>query len=231
MDYKTKVLIVDDEPDILEFLQYNLTRNGYDVVQAANGKEAIKLANEEIPDLILLDIMMDGMDGVETCYELRKNDKLYNTIIAMLTARNEEYSEIAGLEAGADDYIQKPIRPRLLLSRIKALMRRKESSRIHQETAPMDFGAIKIDPKSFQVFIYGEAIDLAKKEFEVLMLLASQPGKVFKRDEIFEKVWGYTVPIASRTIDVHISKLREKVGERFIKTLKGVGYKFEVDAK
>lgn len=228
-DPKIKVLIVDDEPDILEFLHYNLSRNGYTTVQATNGKEAIKIADTEIPDLILLDIMMPGMDGVETCYELRKNDKLKNTLIAILTARSEEYSEIAGLEAGADDYIQKPIRPRLLLSRLKALMRRKESATPNASTGVLDFGALKIDPASYLVTIDEEVITLAKKEFEVLMLLASQPGKVFTREEMFQKVWGYQVPIASRTIDVHISKLREKVGERFIKTLKGVGYKLEVE--
>ncbi|HUR30537.1 MAG TPA: response regulator transcription factor [Saprospiraceae bacterium] len=230
MENKTKVLIVDDEPDILEFLHYNLSRNGFDVIQATNGLDAIKMADKEIPELILLDIMMPGMDGVETCYELRKNDKLNESIIAILTARSEEYSEIAGLEAGADDYIQKPIRPRLLLTRIKALMRRKEALQPQiPESGVLDFGALKIDPRSFQITIENEVITLAKKEFEVLMLLASQPGKVFTREEMFQKVWGYSVPIASRTIDVHISKLREKVGERFIKTLKGVGYKLEVE--
>jgi two-component system, OmpR family, alkaline phosphatase synthesis response regulator PhoP len=229
-DSKIKVLIVDDEPDILEFLHYNLSRNGFDTIQASNGRDAIRLADQEEPDLILLDIMMPDMDGVETCYEMRKNPKLKDTLVAFLTARSEEYSEIAGLEAGADDYIQKPIRPRLLLSRIKALMRRKESSRTAlQANSVLDFGALKIDPRSYQVTIDGEIIALAKKEFEVLMLLASQPGKVFTREEMFHKVWGYSVPIMSRTIDVHISKLREKVGDRFIKTLKGVGYKLEVE--
>lgn len=229
-DAQIKVLIVDDEPDILEFLRYNLSRNGFQTIEASNGKEALRQAEREIPDLILLDIMMPGMDGVETCYELRKNPKLKDTIIAFLTARSEEYSEIAGLEAGADDYIQKPIRPRLLLTRIKALMRRKEVGRPSSGSdTVLDFGALKIDPKSYQAIIDDEVITLAKKEFEVLMLLASQPGKVFTREEMFQKVWGYSVPIVSRTIDVHISKLREKVGERFIKTLKGVGYKLEVE--
>lgn len=229
MDKKMKVLIVDDEPDILEFLNYNLTHNGFDTIQASNGPDAIALAQAEIPDLILLDIMMPEMDGVETCYELRKIPSLQDTLIAFLTARSEEYSEIAGLEAGADDYIQKPIRPRLLLSRIKALMRRKETIKSSDATpGVLDFGTLKIDPASFEVTIDEEVITLAKKEFEVLMLLASHPGRVFSREEMFQKVWGYSVPIASRTIDVHISKLREKVGERFIKTLKGVGYKLEV---
>ena len=226
---KFKILIVDDEPDILEFLDYNLTRNGFNTIQASNGKEAIKLATAEVPDLILLDIMMPGMDGVETCYELRKNKKLNSTIIAFLTARSEEYSEIAGLEAGADDYIQKPIRPRLLLTRVKALLRRKESSEEQNPSGSiLDFGALKIDTSSYQATINEEVVPLAKKEFEVLMLLASQPGKVFTREEMFQKVWGYSVPIISRTIDVHISKLREKVGDQYIKTLKGIGYKLEV---
>lgn len=231
VDQPIKVLLVDDEPDILEFLDYNLSRNGFTTIQAANGKDAVRLADQEVPDLILLDIMMPGMDGVETCYELRRNEKLKNTLIAFLTARSEEYSEIAGLEAGADDYIQKPIRPRLLLSRIKALMRRKESAKPSSASDPLDFGALKIDPSRYLVTIDNEVLTLAKKEFEVLMLLASQPGKVFTREEMFQKVWGYQVPIASRTIDVHISKLREKLGERFIKTLKGVGYKLEVEAE
>jgi two-component system alkaline phosphatase synthesis response regulator PhoP len=231
VDQPIKVLLVDDEPDILEFLDYNLSRNGFTTIQAANGKDAVKLADQEVPDLILLDIMMPGMDGVETCYELRRNEKLKNTLIAFLTARSEEYSEIAGLEAGADDYIQKPIRPRLLLTRIKALMRRKDATKPSATSEVLDFGSLKIDPRSYLVTIDDEVLTLAKKEFEVLMLLASQPGKVFTREEMFSKVWGYQVPIASRTIDVHISKLREKVGERFIKTLKGVGYKLEVDTE
>ncbi len=232
MENKIKVLIVDDEPDILEFLHYNLSRNGFETIQASNGLDAIRIADLEVPDLILLDIMMPEMDGVETCYELRKNDKLKHSLIAFLTARSEEYSEIAGLEAGADDYIQKPIRPRLLLTRIKALMRRKESTHSSStQDAQLDFGSLKIDPRSFQISIDDEVIAMAKKEFEVLMLLASQPGKVFTREEMFQKVWGYSVPIASRTIDVHISKLREKVGERYIKTLKGVGYKLEADGE
>jgi len=226
---KFKILIVDDEPDILEFLDYNLTRNGFITIQASNGKDAVKLAAAEVPDLILLDIMMPGMDGVETCYEMRKNQKLNSTIIAFLTARSEEYSEIAGLEAGADDYIQKPIRPRLLLTRVKALLRRKDSGDGRDaSSAILDFGTLKIDTGSYQATINDEVIALAKKEFEVLMLLASQPGKVFTREEMFQKVWGYSVPIISRTIDVHISKLREKVGDRYIKTLKGIGYKLEV---
>jgi two-component system alkaline phosphatase synthesis response regulator PhoP len=230
MENRIKVLIVDDEPDILEFLHYNLSRSGFSVIQAGNGFEAIKVADVEIPEIILLDIMMPDMDGVETCYELRKNTKLKDSLIVFLTARSEEYSEIAGLDAGADDYIQKPIRPRLLLSRINALLRRKDAGKGQLPTSSvLDFGSLKIDPRSFEVTIDEEILTLAKKEFEVLMLLASEPGKVFTREEMFQRVWGYTVPIASRTIDVHISKLREKLGERYIKTLKGIGYKLEVE--
>lgn len=189
MERKIKVLIVDDEPDILEFLYYNLSRNGFETIQASNGPDAIELAEKEVPELILLDIMMPDMDGVETCYELRKIPALQDTLIAFLTARSEEYSEIAGLEAGADDYIQKPIRPRLLLSRIKALMRRRESVKAASgNTGVLDFGKLIIDPGSFQVTIEDEVITLAKKEFEVLMLLASQPGRVFTREEMFQKV-------------------------------------------
>ena len=229
VDQPIKVLLVDDEPDILEFLHYNLSRNGFDTIQASNGKDAIRLADQEEPDLILLDIMMPDMDGVETCYEMRKNPKLKNTLVAFLTARSEEYSEIAGLEAGADDYIQKPIRPRLLLSRIKALMRRKESSRTAlQANSVLDFGALKIDPRSYQVTIEGEVIALAKKEFELLYLLASKSGRVFLRNEILSQIWGADVIVGDRTIDVHIRKIRQKLGIDCITTVKGVGYKFEL---
>lgn len=224
----SKILIVDDEIDILEFLQYNLDKAGYQTVIAETGEKAVDIAAEEIPDLILLDIMMPGMDGVQTCYELRKNPKLDQTLIAFLTARNEEYSEIAGLEAGADDYIQKPIRPRLLISRIKALLRRKRPATRPSEDQRLNLGDLKIDQEKMIAVIDGQEITLAKKEYEILLLLASKPGKVFSRDEIFRKVWGYSVRINSRTIDVHISKLRDKLGDQYIKTLKGVGYKLNV---
>lgn len=222
----TKILIVDDEPDILEFLRYNLEKYGYETLTSLNGKDAIELADQEVPDLILLDIMMPQMDGVETCYALRRNRKLDKTLIAFLTARGEEYSQIAGLDAGADDYIQKPIRPRLLLSRVKALTRRQKVS---EEDKPVivELGGLKIDPVRFEVSLDGEPLTLAKKEFEILLLLSSQPGKVFSREEIFRQVWGYSESIASRTIDVHISKLRDKLGGGFIKTLKGIGYKLD----
>lgn len=227
MGKQAKILIVDDEPDIVEFLQYNLDKEGFDTLTALNGKDAIRSADNNVPDLILLDIMMPVMDGVETCYELRKNPKLSNTLIAFLTARNEEYSEIAGLDAGADDYIQKPIRPRLLLSRINAMLRRRLYEDLPDSNL-IEIENLKIDTEKFQVFLDDEEITLAKKEFEILILFASQPGKVFSRDEIFRKVWGYSESIASRTIDVHISKLREKLKGGFIKTLKGVGYKLDV---
>ena len=226
MAQATKILIVDDEPDIVEFLQYNLERSGYKITSALNGKDAIQLADSEVPDLILLDIMMPVMDGVQTCYELRKNDKLDSTLIAFLTARGEEYSQIAGLEAGADDYIQKPIRPRLLLSRIKALLRRKSSSDDSEKNI-IEVDRIRIDPERYEVTLDGQPLTLAKKEFEILHLLCSHPGKVFSREEIFRRVWGYSESIASRTIDVHISKLREKLGGGYIKTLKGIGYKLD----
>ena len=221
-----KVLVVDDEPDILEFLQYNLEKKGYKVVTAQTAREGIEAADREVPDLILLDIMMPKMDGVQACYEMRRNAKLDKTLIAFLTARNEEYSEIAGLEAGADDYIQKPIRPRLLLSRISALMRRKAVGE-SEKSEIIELGDLQIDLKRYEVTLKGTALSLARKEFEILVLLSSQPGKVYSRDEIFRKVWGYSESIASRTIDVHISKLREKLGGEYIRTLKGVGYKLD----
>jgi two-component system alkaline phosphatase synthesis response regulator PhoP len=224
----TKILVVDDEPDILEFLKYNLEKAGYVTVVAENGTSALEVAKQEIPDLILLDIMMPGMDGVETCYELRKIHSLNNTLITFLTARSEEYSEIAGLEAGADDYIQKPIRPRLLLSRIKALLRRKRNDESKPANNLLEFGHLTIDMDKMVAILKGIEITLSKKEFEILSLLAEQPGKVYSRDEIFWKVWGYSVKINSRTIDVHISKLRDKLGEKYIRTLKGVGYKLDV---
>jgi two-component system alkaline phosphatase synthesis response regulator PhoP len=223
----TKILVVDDEPDILEFLKYNLEKAGYITSIAEDGETAIKKAIADIPDLILLDIMMPGMDGVQTCYELRKINSLDQTLITFLTARSEEYSEIAGLDAGADDYIQKPIRPRLLLSRIKALLRRKSSKLPSKSENLIEFDDLTVDQEKMIAILAGEKIVLAKKEFEILLLLAKKPGKVFSRDEIFRKVWGYSVSINSRTIDVHISKLRDKLGEKYIKTLKGVGYKLD----
>lgn len=222
-DYK--ILLVDDEPDILEFLSYNLKKENYQVFTASNGKDAVAIAKKEIPHLVILDVMMPDMDGIETCRELREADDLKNILIAFLTARNEDYSQIAGFEVGADDYINKPIKPRVLMSRIKALLRR--SSSLEQMPDKVDVGGLKIDRERYLVIKEGREINLPRKEFELLALLASKPGKVFTREAILEKVWGGEVIVGDRTIDVHIRKLREKLGEEYIRTVKGIGYKFE----
>lgn len=226
MNSEYKILLVDDEPDILEFLGYNLKKEGYNVFTANNGKEAIAVARKENPHVIILDVMMPDMDGIETCREIREIPGLKDVMIAFLTARNEDYSQIAGFEVGADDYINKPIKPRVLISRIKALLRR---SSIVENTVPekMDMGGIKIDRERYLIVKDGQEISLPKKEFELLALLASKPGKVFTREVILERVWGGEVVVGDRTIDVHIRKLREKLGEDYIKTVKGIGYKFE----
>ena len=222
----TKSLIVDDEPDILEFLKYNLVKEGFDVLAASDGEEAIKIADQEKPQLIVLDIMMPKMDGVEVCRILRSKPEFDKTVIAFLTAREEDYSQIAALDVGGDDYITKPIRPRVFISRIKALLRR--SDRYEVESGDkLAIGNMIIDKERVTVQRGDETIDLAKKEFELLILLASKPGKVFSREEIFNKVWGTDVIVGNRTIDVHIRKLREKIGDDYIKTIKGIGYKFE----
>ena len=225
--YNTKILIADDEPDIIEFLQYNLENEGYHVVTAANGEEAIKVAQKEMPDLIILDIMMPGMDGVEVCRELRSMAAFKSTLIAFLTARSEDYSQIAGFDVGADEYITKPVRPRVFLARVKALLKRKHSA-VESNTL-IQTGGITIDKEKILVQKGDETIHLPKKEFELLALLTSKPGKVFTREEIYDKVWGNELVVGDRTIDVHIRKLREKIGEDTIKTLKGVGYKFVGD--
>ncbi len=222
-----KILLVDDEPDILEFLSYNLKKEGYNVSIAGNGKEAVSIAKKENPHLIILDVMMPDMDGIETCREIREIPGLKNVMIAFLTARSEDYSQIAGFDVGADDYINKPIKPRVLLSRIKALLRRGANSDINIPTDKTDMGGIRIDRERYVVVQDGKEISLPKKEFELLSLLASKPGKVFTRDVILDTVWGGDVVVGDRTIDVHIRKLREKLGEEFIKTVKGIGYKFE----
>lgn len=220
-----KILLVDDELDILEFLSYNLRKDGYQVFTAESGQVAIELAQKEKPNLIILDVMMPGMDGIETCNQLREIPELKNVVIAFLTARNEDYSQIAGFEVGADDYISKPIKPKVLVSRIKALLRRQI------ETEPLvsevELGGLKIDREQYCIEKGGEKIYLPKKEFELLSLLSSKPGKVFSREIILMKVWGEDVVVGDRTIDVHIRKLREKLGDTFIKTVKGVGYKFD----
>ncbi len=222
--FSHKILIVDDEQDILEFLSYNLKKEGYQVFTAANGDEAISIAKKEMPHLVLLDVMMPGLDGIEVCRELRAATGMDELIIAFLTARSEDYSHIAGFDAGADDYINKPIKPRVLLSRIKALLRRSPGEKGSES---VDMGGIRIDRESYLVIKDGREINLPRKEFELLSLLASKPGKVFAREEILNRVWGDEVVVGDRTIDVHIRKLREKIGEDFIRTVKGVGYKFE----
>lgn len=223
-----KILIVDDEPDILEILSYNLRKEGYQVETANNGEEGLKKALQVLPDLIILDIMMPQMDGVEVCRSIRSQRVFDGTLVAFLTAREEDYSQIAALDVGGDDYITKPIKPRVLMSRVKALMRRnlktEEENTASNQTI---IGDLVIDRERFSVKQSGNEVELAKKEFELLNLLASKPGKVFTRDEIFNKVWGTDVIVGNRTIDVHIRKLREKLGDDYIKTIKGIGYRYE----
>lgn len=215
------ILIVDDEKDILEFLSYNLKNEGYKVFQSRSGEEAIKITNEINPDLIILDIMMGGINGIETCRLLRKKENLKDTLIVFLTARNEDFSEIAAFEAGADDYIYKPIKPRVFLSRIQAILKRVTNQEQQK------FGNLEIDIESMQIKVDGKQQTLRKKEFLLLKLLTSKPGKVFRREEIMNTVWGSDVIVGDRTIDVHIKKLREKISSDMIKTIKGFGYKFE----
>ncbi|MGM0635243.1 MAG: response regulator transcription factor [Bacteroidota bacterium] len=223
----TLILVVDDEPDILEILSYNLTNEGYQVITAEDGVEALKKAKKNLPHLIILDVMMPEMDGIEACEQIRKVDKLENTVITFLTARGEDYSQVAGFEAGADDYITKPIKPKVLLSKVKALLRRfkadEKSAKIHK------VGDLVIDRNAYKVINDGVEMTLPRKEFELLSLLASEPNRVFKRDEILQNVWGDDVVVGGRTIDVHIRKLREKIGNELFKTVKGVGYKFVSD--
>lgn len=222
---KIKILIVDDEPDILEVIEYNLLKEDYQVVRASNGKMGLDRAIAEKPNLILLDIMMPEMDGIEVCRELRSLREFDNTIIAFLTARNEDFTQVQGFDVGADDYITKPIKPRILLSRIKALLRR--TAIAEPQTEAVTYGDLSIDEEKFLVYVKTVPISLAKKEFELIQLLASKPGKVFTRQEIFNKIWGMDVIVGDRTIDVHIRKIREKIGEDYIKTIKGIGYKFD----
>ncbi|MEI6851402.1 MAG: response regulator transcription factor [Bacteroidota bacterium] len=227
MENGFNILLVDDEPDIVEFLGYNLKQEGFKVYTAGNGKDAVKIAREVTPHIIVLDVMMPGMDGIETCIELRKLPSLKNTLIMFLTARGEDYSQIAGLDAGADDYISKPIKPRVFVSRINALLRRYQSAQ-QPDKLPLTIENLVIDPERYLVIKDKEEVVLPRKEFELLLLLASKPNKVFNRDEIFARIWGNDVIVGERTIDVHIRKLREKIGIVNIKTVKGVGYKFEV---
>ena len=219
-----KILLVDDEPDILEIVGYNLSNEGYQIITAENGVEAVKKAKKELPHLIILDVMMPEMDGIEACEIIRKNDNLKDTIITFLTARGEDYSQVAGFDAGADDYITKPVKPKVLISKVKALLRRYKEEETKDTTVKI--GNLVIDRDEYKIILNGNEIILPRKEFELLSLLTSKPGKVFKRDEILDKVWGNEVVVGGRTIDVHIRKLREKIGDDSFKTVKGVGYKF-----
>lgn len=220
------ILLVDDEEDILEFLSYNLKKENYNVFTSTNGKDAILQAKKHTPQLIILDVMMPEMDGIETCNEIKQISSLKNTFVMFLTARGEDYSQIAGFDAGADDYVTKPIKPKVFISRVKALLRRFNDNEHITETR-YSVSSLTIDREKYLIEIDGKSITLPKKEFELLNLLTSKPNKVFTRDEIFEKVWGNDVIVGDRTIDVHVRKLREKLAIDNIKTLKGVGYKFE----
>ena len=222
-----KILLVDDEPDILEIVGYNLSSEGYQIITAENGLEAVKKAKKESPQLIILDVMMPEMDGIEACEQIRKIPELNDTIITFLTARGEDYSLMAGFDAGADDYITKPIKPKVLVSKVKALLRRVKEKE-NNEGDIIKINNLTINREEYKITLKGKEIILPRKEFELLSLLASKPGKVFKRDDILDKVWGNEVVVGGRTIDVHIRKLREKIGDKTFKTVKGVGYKFVV---
>ncbi|RAJ18123.1 response regulator transcription factor [Olleya aquimaris] len=225
MDKKDiKILLVDDEPDILEIVSYNLSNEGYQIITAKNGLEAVKKAKKEKPQLIILDVMMPEMDGIEACEAIRKLPELSTTLITFLTARGEDYSQVAGFDAGADDYITKPIKPKVLVSKVKALLRRLKP--IEGNKSLIKIGNLIINREEYKIELDNQEIILPRKEFELLYLLASKPGKVFKREDILNRVWGNEVVVGGRTIDVHIRKLREKIGDHAFKTVKGVGYKF-----
>lgn len=219
-----KILVVDDDPDIVEILRYNLSLGGYDVKSAFNGKEAIKKAKIFLPEIILLDVMMPEMDGIEACSLIKEIPSLVNTRIIFLSARSEDYTQLSAFDAGADDYISKPVKPKILLKKIESIFKR--INKKNEEINVIDLGEIKIDRNSYLVHIKNQEIALPRKEFELFYLLASKPGKVFTRDEIMGKVWGSEVVVGDRTIDVHIRKLREKIGDLYFKTVKGIGYKF-----
>ena len=228
MHKKSRILLVDDEPDILEFLSYNLTKEGYEIKTAKSSKKALKIISAWVPELIILDVMMPEMDGIELCKLIREDANLDKTLVVFLTARGESFAEITALDSGGDDYITKPIKPNLLKSKIKAILRRHITTQSDEpEKVVLQFGELTIDSDEFKVTLGDQDIGLAKKEFELLSLLTSKPGKVFKREEILRRVWGREVIVGDRTIDVHIRKLREKIGKPYIKTLKGVGYKFK----
>lgn len=230
MQSNNRVLLVDDEEDILEFLSYNLKKEGFEVFTCTNGEMALDAIKVFKPNLIVLDVMMPGMDGIETCENIRANSENDHIIITFLTARAEDYSQVAGLNAGADDYINKPIKPKVLVSRVKALLRRKgslESADVFKDT--IEIADLTINREQYLVTLEDEPLTLPRKEFEILYLLASKPGKVFNREEIFDKIWGNNVVVGGRTIDVHVRKLREKLGRNYIETVKGVGYKFKLN--
>lgn len=228
MDYsKVKILLVDDEPDILEIVGFNLQKEGFQVYKASDGLEGVTLAEKIKPHLILLDVMMPNMDGMEACEKIRAMPDMKNTLIAFFTARGEDYSQMAGLDSGADDYITKPVKPKVLVSKVKSLLRRLDTQ--SSSSTNNDLGGIEINEEEYHVKKDGKIISLPKKEFELFSLLASRPNKVFKREVILDKVWGNEVVVGGRTIDVHIRKLREKIGDDYFKTVKGVGYKFVID--
>lgn len=218
-----KILLVDDEPDIIEILRFNLEQKGYKICTASDGLEAIKVATKEFPQLIIMDVMMPNLDGIEACERLRADSRFADTIIMFLTARGEEYSYVAAFDAGADDYVTKPIKPKVLLSKVKGLLRRFKNN---DSSDVLAFDGLRIDRDAYKVTYKGKELSLPRKEFELLYLLASVPGKVFTRALIMEKVWGGDVIVGDRTIDVHIRKLREKIGDQYFKTIKGIGYKF-----
>jgi len=223
-----KILCVDDEPDILEILKYNLSNEGYQISTAKDGKIAVKKAKETHPNLIIMDIMMPNMDGIEACEILRSDESFNDTLIMFLTARGEDYSYVAAYEAGADDYVTKPVKPKILLSKVKGLLRRSKKYS-EKEVDEIEFGDLRINREKYKVYTSDKSISLPRKEFELLNLLASKPDKVFKREKIMEKVWGEQVVVGDRTIDVHIRKLRKKIGDKYFKTVKGVGYKFIIE--
>ena len=219
-----KILLVDDEPDVIEIIRYNLDQEGYKIYTASDGKEALKKAKKNIPHLIIMDVMMPNIDGIEACEQLRNDVSFNETIIMFLTARGEDYSQVAALEAGADDYVTKPIKPKIIVSKVKALLRRLKNEEQTQEK--IQIGKLIIDKEKYEITHMGKSFSMPRKEFELLYLLASKPDKVIKREKIMEIVWGSEVVVGDRTIDVHIRKLREKIGDKYFKTVKGVGYKF-----
>jgi|TARA_B110000483_G_scaffold39393_2_gene48721 two-component system alkaline phosphatase synthesis response regulator PhoP len=222
---ETTILLVDDDPDIREIISFNLRKEGYNVEIAKDGVQGVEMCKKYKPDIVLMDVMMPKMDGMEACEAIRANLETKDTLIAFLSARGEDYSQLAGFDAGGDDYIAKPIRPKILISRIKALLRRNNNTQ-DNNTQLFELGDLKIDLEQYQVLKSGIPIEMPRKEFELLYLLASKPGKVFSRNSIMDKVWGTEVIVGGRTIDVHIRKIREKIGNEYIKTVKGVGYKF-----